>query len=107
MVQVTLRSIRELQPPETVEKEKKKETTSNIPVIAVNVKEKDEEEVISSSSNSEGTAENRLSTKGSKKDLPTPVPFQVCQGSHKEKVHCDVISHLKQIPARQSIYDAL
>ena len=46
-------------------------------------------------------------TEDPKKDLFIPVPFQVCQGSHKERVRYDAISHLKRIPARLSVYDAL
>jgi len=84
-----------------VGKEKKKETTPDIPLILANAKEKGEEEVIPSSSNSKSTAENSQLTKETTKDLPVPVPFQVHQGSHEEKVSYDVISHLKRIPARQ------
>ena len=88
-------------------KEKKKEITSEIPLISANAKEKGEEEVIPVSSNSKGIIENKQSTKEPKKDLPVPVPFQVREGSHKEKVRYDIISHLKRIPARLSAYDAL
>lgn len=105
--QITLRSGRQLQPPKPTGKEEKTETTPEIPLISDNAKEKGGEEVIPSSSNSQGTAENRQATKDSKKDLPATTPFQVRQGSHKEKVRYDVISHLKRIPARLSVYDAL
>ena len=66
-----------------------------IPLILVNAKEKGEEKVLTLSSNCKGTIENRQSTKESKKDLLILVPFQVRQGSHKERVCYDVISHLK------------
>ena len=39
--------------------------------------------------------------------MSTLTPFQVRQGSHKDRVRYDVIFHLKRIPARLSIYDAL
>jgi len=39
--------------------------------------------------------------------LSTRTPFQVRQESHKDKVRYDVVSHLKRIPARLSVYDAL
>jgi len=103
--QITLRSGRQFQPPESMRKEKKKETTPYIPLVSTNAKEKGEEEVIPLSSNSKSIVENNQSTKESKKDLPVPV--QVRQGSHKEKVRYDVISHLKQIPMDLSVYDAL
>ena len=93
--QITLRSGRQLQPPKPAGKDEKKETTIEIPLISDDAKEKGDEEVIPSSSNSQGTAKNRQATKDSKKDLPGTTPFQVLQGSHKEKVRYDVISHLK------------
>ena len=105
--QITLRSGRQLQPLKPGGKEEKKETTPEIPLILDDAKEKGDEEVIPSSSNSQGTTENRQTTKDFKKDLPATTPFQVRQGSHKEKVRYDVISHLKRIPARLSVYDAL
>jgi len=81
--------------------------TPEIPLISDHAKEKGNEEVIPSSSNSQGTAENRQATRDSTKDLPATTPYQVRQGPHKEKVRYDVISHLKRIPARLSVYDAL
>jgi len=105
--QVTLWSGHQLQPPALVGKEKKKETTPNISPILASFKEKGEEEVIPSTLNSKGTAENKQSTKESNKDLPIPIPFQVRQESHKEKVCYDVISLLKRIPVRLSVCSAL
>ena len=96
MDQVTLWWGHQLKPPKLVGKENK-ETTPEIPCISVNAKEKGEGEAIPSSANCKGTAENKQPTKESEKDLPVPIPFQVRQGSHKENVSCDVISHLKRI----------
>ena len=105
--QITLRSGRQLQPPKPAGKEEKKETILEIPLISDDTKEKGDEEVIASSSNSQGTAENRQATKDLTKNLPTTTPFQVRQGPYKEKVRYDVISHLKHILARLSVCDAL
>jgi len=103
MDQVTLRSSCQLQPPKLLRKEKKKETTLEIPLISMNAKEKGEEKAIPSSSNSKGAAEKRQSTKESKKELPVPIPFQLHQGSNKEKVRYDIISHYKRILVRLSV----
>jgi len=73
--QITLRSGRQLQPPKPAGKEEKKETILEIPLISDDTKEKGDEEVIASSSNSQGTAENRQATKDSKKDLPATTLF--------------------------------
>jgi len=81
--------------------------TSEIPQIFANAKEKGEEEIIPLSWNSKCTVKNRQSTKEPKKDLPILVSFQVCQGSHKENVCYDVISHLNQITGCLSVYDTL
>jgi len=94
--QITLRSGRQLQPPKPGRKEEKKETTPETPLISDHAKEKGNEEVIPSSSNSQGTAENRQATRDSTKDLPATTPYQVRQGPHKEKVRYHVISHLSE-----------
>ena len=56
-------------------------------------KEQDKKEAIPSSSNSKSNV--KTESKGPKKDLPIPIPFQVRQGSHKERVRFDVIPYLK------------
>jgi len=72
-----------------------------------NAREQNGKVALSSSSNSKGVTKDKHLTKDPRKDLPIPIPFQVHQGSHKERVRFDVISHIKRIPACLSIYDAL
>jgi len=71
-----------------------------------NPKEHNERKTISSSLNNKGIRTDKELTKGPKKDLPIPIPFQVCQGSYEKKICYYVISHLKQIPVRLSVKGA-
>jgi len=72
-----------------------------------NAKEKSEEKALSSSLNSKDVSKNRRLTQEPNKNFSIPAPSQVHQGSHKEMVCYDVISHLKKIPSHLSVYDAL
>jgi len=93
--QITLRSGRQLQLPEPARKEKEKEMTVKKLPTSENAKEQKGKEALSSSSNSKSVTRDKELTKDPKKDLPIPVPFQVHQGSHKERICYDVISHLR------------
>jgi len=93
--QITLQPGRQLQQPEPARKEKEKEMTLTELPTSENNKEQNGEEALLSSSNSKRVTRDKELTKDPKKDLFNPVPFQVHQGSHKERVHYDVISHLK------------
>ena len=105
--QVTFHSRRQLQPLESIGKEKEKEMTLERPPTPGNAKGKSEEEALPSNSNSKDATKDKELIKEPKKDHPISVPFQVHQGYHKERVHYDVISHLKWIPACLSVYDTL
>ena len=105
--QVTLRSGRQLPLPESARKGKEKETKPEGSSSLADAKEQSEERKIPSSSNGKRSSNDVGGTKEPKQNLSTPTPFQVCQGSHKDRVRYDVISHLKRIPARLSVYDAL
>jgi len=56
--------------------------------------------------NSKGVTRDKELANDPMMDPPILVPFQVRQGSHKEKARYDVISHLKRIPASLSVYYA-
>jgi len=105
--QVTLRSSRQLQSPELARKGKEKETLPEESSLLANAKEQSEERAIPSNSKRRGSSNDVGVTKEPKQNLSTTTPFQIHQGSHKDRVRYDVISHLKRIPARLSIYNAL
>jgi len=103
--QVTLWSGRQLQPPKPARKGKEKEATPILTSVAAT--ERRGEDPLPSSSNNKGATKDKKLAEEPRRDLPISVPFQVRQGSHKERVRYDVISHLKRIPARLSAYDGL
>jgi len=72
-----------------------------------NARKQNGKEALSLSSNSKGVTRDKGLTKDYKKDLLVSVPFQVHQGSYKERVHYDVISYLNRILMHLSVYDAL
>jgi len=91
----TLWSGSQLQSPELVRKGSEKEMIPEGSSTLGNVKEQSEERAIPSNSNSKGSSNDVGVTKELKQNLSTLTPFQVHQGSHKDRVHYDVISHLK------------
>jgi len=105
--QITLRSGHQLQPPKSARKEKEEVIALKELPTSENAREQNGEEALLSSSNSKSVTREKELTEDPKKDLPVPVPFQVCQGSHKDMVRYDVISHLKRIPTRLSVFNAL
>jgi len=105
--QVTLRSSCQLQSPESTRKGKEKEMIPEESSSLANTKERSEERAIPSNSKGRGSSNDVGVTKEPKQNLSTPTPFQIHQGSHKDRVRYDVMSHLKRIPARLSVYDAL
>jgi len=81
-------------------------TLKQLPTLE-NAKDQNRKEALSSSSNSKSVTGDKELTKDPKKDLHILIPFQVRQGSSKERVHYDVISCLKRVSACLSVYDAL
>jgi len=80
---------------ELVRKGKEKEMTAKETPTSQSAKDKDENEAIQFSLNNKTTVKDRESTNGPNKDLLIPDPFQVRQGTQKEMVCYDVISHLQ------------
>jgi len=93
--QVTLWSGRQLQSPESARKGKEKETIPEGSLSLANANERSEERAIPSNSNGKGSSNDVGVTNEPKQNLSNPTPFQIRQGSHKDRVRYDVISHLK------------